>query len=740
MGRDLQQSLDDVRFPGNSDEEFADRGIFEFDLRGIWNALLRNSKWATLIVVGIVLAGLVVTMLIAPRYQASARILIEDEGDQIIQGTDLQARSAQFDVERFLQTQEQMIHSIVLAQRVIDSQRLATNPAFFEAFGETMPEMEDIDSGPRIPQVLKAMRNEQAVEILRENLRTDLPADSRIVTIAFESTDPKLSATLANAYADGFIELNLNRKFDSSSYARQFLASQLDAARNKVEVSERDLNRYSRAAGLIRVSNQSDGADHETTLSVTNDALLAANQAAVAAKAERIAAEGRWSAVANAPVLSIPDVIQNQAIQGLTQQKAEIEAKLADERARHYDSYPTVKTLTAQVKELDGRINTVAGDIKKSIRLNYEAAVGREGTMVQQVASLRTTALDEQDRGVQYNVLKRVAETDRALYQALLERYNQINAAAGAASNNVSLVDRAEVPNKPSSPKLFANLFVSLFLGLFAAGFFIFLREYFDDTIRSPDDVEAKLGLPLLGLIPVVDAVAVGDALLDPRSHVSEAYQSLVTNLSYATPKGLPRSLAVTSANEGEGKSTSAHTIAQDVALLGKRVLLVDTDLRRPTLHGRMASRNQPGLTELLTGKASFDDVAISSGVENLTYMTALPMPIDPSRLLGSERFSQFVEDAVSRYDMVVFDCPPMLGLSDTAAISTHVDSVLFVTDASRFQRGAVKSSLRRLSLVKANVIGVLLTKFDPKAGGSQYAYYGHSYYGYGAENDPGKA
>ena len=115
-------------------------------------------------------------------------------------------------------------------------------------------------------------------------------------------------------------------------------------------------------------------------------------------------------------------------------------------------------------------------------------------------------------------------------------------------------------------------------------------------------------------------------------------------------------------------------------------------------------------------------------------------MPIDPSRLLGSERFSQFVEDAVSRYDMVVFDCPPMLGLSDTAAISTHVDSVLFVTDASRFQSGAVKSSLRRLSLVKANVIGVLLTKFDPKAGGSQYAYYGHSYYGYGAENDPGKA
>jgi capsular exopolysaccharide synthesis family protein len=733
MGHNLQQSLEDGRHPANSDEEYADGGIFDIDLRAVWGVVLRNAKWAALIVVGTVLAGLAVTVLIAPRYLASARILVENEGDQIIEGGDLQNQLAMNDTERFLQTQEQMVHSLALAQRVADAQKLATSAAFFSAFGETMPELEDIESGPKTAQALKAARSEKAVEILLRNLTTDLPPDSRIVTISFETTDPQLSANLANAYADGFIEMNLNRKFDSSSYARQFLASQLDAARTKVEASERDLNRYSRAAGLIRVGGQGDSADRETTLSVTNDALLQANQATVTAKADRIAAEGRWTAIANAPILSIPDVIQNPAIQGLTQQKAEIEAKLADERARHFDNYPTVKTLSAQIKELDSRINTVGNDIKKSIRLNYEAAIGREETMTQQVASLRSTALDEQDRGVQYSILKRVAETDRALYQGLLERYNQINAAAGAASNNVSLVDRAVLPHKPSSPKLFINLLIAGVLGIIIAGVFIFLREYFDDTIRSPDDVEAKLGLPLLGLVPVVDE-AIGDALQDPRSHVSEAYQSLVTNLSYATANGLPRSLVVTSANEGEGKSTSALAIARDVAHLGKRVLLVDADLRRPTLHSRISNRNQPGLTELLIGKAKFEDVAVPSDLDNLTFMTALPMPVDPSRLLGSERFTAFVEEACNRYDLVVFDCPPMLGLSDTAAVSTHVDSVLFVTDASRFQRGAVKASLRRLLLVKANVVGVLLTKFDPKAGGSQYAYYGYSYYGYGTE------
>lgn len=733
MGQNLQQSLEDGRHPGNSDEEYADGGIFDIDLRAVWGVVLRNAKWAALIVLGTVLAGLAVTVLIAPRYLASARILVENEGDQIIEGGDLQNQLALNDTERFLQTQEQMVHSIALAQRVVDAQRLATNATFFSAFGAKMPELEDIETGPKTVQGLKAVRREKAVEILLDNLMTDLPADSRIVTISFQATDPQLAANLANAYADGFIEMNLNRKFDSSSYARQFLASQLDAARTKVEASERDLNRYSRAAGLIRVGGQGESADRETTLSVTNDALLQANQAAVTAKADRIAAEGRWEAIANAPILSIPDVIQNPAIQGLTQQKAEIEAKLADERARHFDNYPTIKTLTAQVKELDSRINTVGNDIKKSIRLNYEASIGREGTMIQQVAGLRSAALDEQDRGVQYNILKRVAETDRALYQGLLERYNQINAAAGAASNNVSLVDRAVVPNKPSSPKVFLNLLLALVLGLIIAGVFIFLREYFDDTIRSPDDVEAKLGLPLLGLVPVVDG-AIGDALQDPRSHVSEAYQSLVTNLSYATAKGLPRSLVVTSANEGEGKSTSALAIARDVAQLGKRVLLVDTDLRRPTLHNRVANRNQLGLTELLIGNAKFEDVSVPSEIENLTFMTALPMPMDPSRLLGSGRFTAFVEDACSRYDLVVFDCPPMLGLSDTAAVSTHVDSVLFVTDASRFQRGAVKASLRRLLLVKASVIGVLLTKFNPKSSGSQYAYYGYSYYGYGTD------
>lgn len=734
MGHTLQQSLDDGRSPANSGEDFADNAIFDIDLRAIWATLLRNAKWAALIVVATVGAGLIVTMLIAPRYLASARILVEDESDQIIEGSDLQNRPPPGDVERFLQTQEQMVHSIALAQRIVDGQRLATSPAFFAAFGATMPEMADIDSGPRTPQALKALRNEAAVDILRENLRTDLPADSRIITVAFETTDPQLSARLANAYADGYIEMNLNRKFDSSSYARQFLASQLDAARSKVEASERDLNRYSRAAGLIRVDGQGGGenGDRETTLSVTNDALLQANQAAIAAKADRIAAEGRWKAVADAPLLSVPDVIQNPAIQGLTQQKAEIEAKLADERARHFDAYPTVKTLVAQINELDDRIDTVGSGIRKSIRLGYEAAAKREATMQDQVTSLRSTALDEQDRGVQYNILKRVAETDRALYQALLERYNSINAAAGSASNNVSLVDGAVVPNKPSSPRLFANLLVALVLGTIAAGVFIFLREYFDDSIRSPDDVEGKLGLPLLGLIPVVDE-SLGEALDDPRSHISEAYQSLVTNLSYATPHGMPRSLAVTSAAESEGKSTSAQAIAQDIAQLGKRVLLIDADLRRPTLHNRLATRNQPGLTDVLTGKATLDDVIVPSGVANLDYLTALPMPVDPSRMLGNGRFSEFVAEATGRFDLVVFDSPPMLGLSDAVSIATHVDSVLFVTDASRFQRGAVKASLRRLALVKAKVIGIVLTKFDPKASG-QHDYYGHTYYGYGAE------
>ena len=732
----IHRSGGDYEAPAELGSDFV-----SIDLKQILAAIRRNFRWIISIILGAVVAGFVVTILMVPHYVATSRVLVEQKADTIIEGSELQDNSGQqWDAQRFLETQVDILRSRSLAERVVQQARLVDNHAFYRAMGENMPELDDLEDVSSGAQALEDLRLDTVVSFLQENLRVDLPADSRVIKISFESADPAISAQIANFYAENYIESNLKRKFESSSYARQFLANQLSEARAKVEKSERELNQYSRAAGLIRVSGQGQNADQETTLSVTNNALVQVNSAAASATADRLAAQERWNTIAKEPVLAVPQVIENQAIQQILQQKAALEARLADERSRHLEDYPTVKVLKAQIFELNQRIETIGSGIKRSIYLEYKSAREKETGLETQVAKLREESMGEQERGVGYAVLKRVAETDRSLYETLLDRYNQLNATAGSTSNNATLVDRADVPREPSSPKLMLNILLSLVLGMVAAALFVFLREYFDDTIRSPADVEAKLGLPLLGLIPVAVDEDVATAMESPKSSLSEAYHTLVANLRFSTPNGFPRSLVVTSTNEGEGKTTSAHSIAVDLSRLGKSVLLIDADLRRPTLHRRLKEKNEHGLTELLVGEANFDAVVQKSEHKNLCYMTALPIPPEPSLLLGSDHVSKVIAEAVSRFDVVVLDAAPMLGLSDTASIASCVDGVLFVIDASRFHRGAVKSALRRLAMVKATVLGALVTKFDPHSANADDSYYGYNYYSYGVGDSEAEA
>lgn len=724
-----QDVSDLVRYPVQED------GMgpgFDLKLRQIYLAVLRNAAWLALIIALFVGLGIALTLLITPRYTSTALVMVEQGSTELIKGGDVDPQGETWDAERFLQTQLDIIRSKTLAGRVVDQAKLANDPRFYEAFGTVMPDAET--AGGR--QNLAAVRKRAATDILAEALSTNLPMNSGVIQLSFTTEDPVVSARLANSYAEAFVENNLSRKFDSSLYARRFLQDQLDQARARLETSERDLNRYSRAAGLIRLSGQDDQKGEDSALSVTNDALVQLNTSANTATSERVAAEDGWKTIAGQPLLSIPQVIGNSAVQALLTQKAQLEGQLADERARHLDDYPAVKALKAQIASLNGRIETIGQSVKKSVYLEYQAALAKEQSLKGQVSGLRTDALTEQDRGVQYTLLRRVADTNRALYDALLERYNQINASAGSASNNVSLVDRAEVATKPSSPNFLFNTALALVLGLIAGAIFVYLREIFDDRIREPGDVENKLGLPLLGLIPVADESDIGVDLSAPKSIVYEAYHSLVTNLQYAAADGLPRVLAVTSSGQGEGKTTTSWAVASDLARLGKNVLLIDADLRRPSLHRRLPTRDQRGLTDVLIGQTTLTESMVPSGSPNLTYLTALPIPPDPTVLLGSGNFGRIIEEAKSRFDIVIVDCPPLLGLSDTPSIAKHVDGFLFMVDASGFHRGAVKSALRRLALIGAKVFGVVLIKFDPKGSGSDYSYYAYNYYSYGA-SDP---
>jgi capsular exopolysaccharide synthesis family protein len=465
---------------------------------------------------------------------------------------------------------------------------------------------------------------------------------------------------------------------------------------------------------------------------VTTASLTQLNQAANQATADRIAAEENWRTVEKTPLLSIPDVLANKAIQDLLDQRATTQAALSDERAKHLDAYPTVQQLKAQLDEINNQITTIATSIKQSIQQQYESAKQREDALDGQVDAIKNETLSEQDRSVRYNILARDADTNRTLYDGLLNRYKEVSAAAGITASNISIVDQANVPTKPSSPKLLLNLALALLAGLAVAGGVVFVREQLDDAIRAPEDVERKLGLPTLGIIPATDTDDLRAELAQPRSTLAEAYNSLRTALLYSTPKGMPSALFVTSSQASEGKSTTSYALAVGLARLGQRVVLVDIDLRRPSQHRGFQASNDRGMSDLLTAHADIASVLQQTDVPNLAFIAAGPVPPSPTELLGNQRMIDILDQLKSDFDVVILDGPPVLGLADAPLIASLVGNAMFVIEASRGHRGATKAALRRLGTSHTHILGAVLTKFNPKHTTSDYSYYGYNYYQYG--------
>ncbi|MBW8783803.1 MAG: polysaccharide biosynthesis tyrosine autokinase [Novosphingobium sp.] len=700
-----------------------------FDFRYIVAAVRSNLWLIAAIIAAAIGIAVVATMLQTPRYTASSTIQINDTSGRVLNQEDQQNESigAGYDIDRFLKTQVDVLKSRGLALRVAQKLKLMNNPRFYAS--EEVP-------APLAGTPPEALRR-WVGSLLLGHMTVDLPRDSRIVTIRFESTDPQISADVANAYASEFIQSNLQRKYDSSAYARNFIGEQLAEAKQRVESSERALNDYSRQAGLIRTREAATGAGKndsggESGQSVTTASLLQLNQAANEATGRRIEAESRWRANSTGQLLSAPEVVGNGAIVALLSQKATVEAELNQERANHLAEYPTVRAKQAQLAALDRQIQTSAQQIRSSVRASYLAAADAEKNLARQVNLLKGATLGEQEKNVQYGLLAREAETNRQVYDGLLQRFKELNASAGISLSNVSIIDNAEVPGGPSSPNLLKNLMVALILGVGLAALTVFVKDQFDDSIRVPEDVEPKLGLPLLGVVPRSHSGEPDEALVDPKSPISEAYNSLRGSLLYSTVEGLPHVMLVTSAQPSEGKTTSSFAIASGFARMGKRVLLIDADLRRPSLHRRTGYDNERGLSTLLTSHEPIETAMQPSGQDYLSLLPSGPVPPSPTELLSTARIEEILQEAARRFEVVVIDSPPILGLADSPLMSALVDGVVFVVEADRSRRGSLKTALRRLRAMRPVMLGAVLTKFDPLKAGNRYSeYYGYEYYQY---------
>jgi capsular exopolysaccharide synthesis family protein len=661
----------------------------ELRLSAVWQAIGRNWPAIVAVVAGALLCGVAVLLLQPRLFTASASVELSDPGEDIVRDRDARSLPSQ-EIDRMLQTQVDILASRSLAAIVWASLDPATRSAI-------------------------AATGSDPLDTLQYDLAIGLPPNSRLITIAFTSEQPARAAAVANAFAAAFVRQNLQRKFDSSTYARTFLEQQLGTVRARLEKSDRALIAYARSADLLAPEGNAVG-------SLTSASLTELNQSYSQARATRLQAEQKWRQAQATPLMSLPEVLANAGVQQLTGRRAELEARLAEDLQRRRDEHPEVRRMLASIAELDRQIEALAGNIRASAHDQYLVAAGQERALGRSVARLKGASFDEQDRSVRYTILKREADTNRELYAALLQRFKELSARAGATNNNMALVDAATVPTVPVSPRPAHTMALAGVSGLILAFLLVGSRELFNERVREPAQIGGKLPLALLGVVPAI-------ARRESAAHeFAEAHHALCAAID-AAGSGRPGSLLVTSSEPGEGKSTTALGLATAWASLGRSVLLIDADLRKPTLHIALGCGQTAGLSDVLAGRTSAAAEIHPAGPGGFDFLSAGTPHPTPAALLGQHRLGPLLDDLTQRFEIVILDGPPVLGLADAPRLAAAAGATIFTIEADRLSRSRVMFALARLMGARATMLGAVLTRFDAGKFG-----YGSTYrYDYGA-------
>lgn len=676
-----------------------------------------------------VLLGLIATLLMTPQYTASATIEISRESSQVTNFQGVERETSVSDQE-FYQTQYGLLQSRSLSERVATQLRIVDDPKFYERFGVARSEPAFQLVNGRYPAAGLTTRQRIAGEILRQHLDVAPTRLSRLVDIRFTSPDPEFSAKVVNTWSDAFIQTNLERKVQATSYGRNLLQRQLAQQKERLDESQRQLVAYASQERIINLPAQQNGDGSTAERSIVADDLASLNAALSQATAERIAAEARFREGSRAGASS--EALRNQAINSLRQRRAEYAAEYQKLMTQFEPGYPAALALKSQIDQLDRSIANEERRVSGSIETEYRGAVERERALKVRVEQLKGSYLDLRRRSIQYNIFQQEVDTNRALYEGLLQRFKEIGVAGGVGVNNISVVDQADVPQKPSSPRLLINLAIALLVGLGIGAALAFALEQMDEAIADPAEVQRRLGLPLLGSVPKVDGVTPKEALLDRKSDLVDAYLAIQTNLAFTTEHGVPRSLSVTSTRPAEGKSTTALALATMLARSGKRVILVDGDMRSPSVHHLGGVNHDHGLSNFLAGQDDIAPLTFDMSDLGFTAMSAGPIPPNAAELLTGSRLSLLIERLHEHFDHVVIDSPPVMGLADAPLIASRVEGVVYAVESHGIRSTLVKTALARLASANAHIFGGVLTKFEARK-----AHYGYGYeYGYGYGRD----
>jgi len=696
--------------------------------------ILSRRKWVILIIVALsLLVGLVATLMMTPQFTATARIEISRQQQRVTNVEGVEQTDRTFDAE-FYDTQYELLRARTVAERVASELRLATNLDFFRAHGIDPETTEWLGSDGGTPSRENlATRQEVAIGLLQGNINIAPVINSALVDINYTSADPAISAMIANEWAEQFVTDSMDRRFESTADARVFLERRLEELRQRVEESQTQLVNYATDKNIVILDRIEEDGRTVSSSTLVQSNLRAMNDALLDATGRRLELEAR----ANAARGTNADLIASSTVNVLRQRRSDLAAEYARLMVQFEPGYPAARALQEQISELDAAIGREEARVRQSTQADFRAAAQREEDLRNRVDDLtQRMNVQERDR-IQYNIYQNEVDTNRELYDGLLQRYKEIGV-AGVSANNIALVDAAQVPGAPSSPNLPLNLLVALFGGIVLSGVAVFTLEQFDEGIRDPSQVSVLTGLPLLGAIPVSDDdTEVIDLVQDPKSEVSEAYLTVRSNLAFATDHGVPRTFMVTSTRPAEGKSTSGFALATVLARTGKRVVLVDADMRSPSMHGLVGLPNDAGFSSYLTGQAELDTLIHETRLPNLWLMSAGRTPPSAAELLSGDKARELFEKLATQFDHVVVDAPPLLGLADSPLLARSVEGVVYVIEARGVSARGINISLDRLRDNNAPLVGAIFTKFV----GSSVDGYGYGYgYGYGLKYGAEKA
>jgi len=704
----------------------------QIDVLAYWRIVVKRRWLILAVLASVLLLTLLWTLTAVPIYRATSVLQINNEEQNVVQSAGSNAAGQASWDPQFLHTQYELLKSRALAERVADDLNLDRAAAAAMSSPSWLQRVRSVlrparEQGSASGQDAAADRRAMA-EVIRQGLTVEPVRNSRLVRLNFDSPVPAFSAQVSNAIAEGFIASGLERRFGASSYAKAFLEDQLKLVKSRLERSERQLVTFAQEENLVTTAEGQ---------SLVGQNLSALNASLATAQEQRIRALARWNEVRAGGDASLPaDMLQNSIIGSLKQQRAQLQGQYQQKLQVFKPEYPEMLQLTGQIGDINRQIVAELSEVKSSVKAGYSAAIAQENLLMRQLDALRAQTLEVDGRSIQYTILKREVDTNRQLYDGLLQRYKEVGVAGDVRLNNIAVIDSAEVPARRFKPSVLRNVAFGLLAGLLLGVLVAFVLDYLDDTLKTPQDVESRLKLSVLGIIPRLGKLTAAEAAGDPRSAFSEAYRSVRTALQFSTSHGVPGILLITSPGPGEGKSTSSVNLARNLAQLGKRVLLIDADLRNPSLHKYLELTQSAGLSNLLAGAATAADVVRETQFERVSAILAGPLPPNPAELLSGSMFSSLVHTAAENYDQIIIDAPPVMGLADAPILATTAAATLLVIQSGKTSIASAQAAVKRLAAVRGHVIGTLITHYDSRAAG-----YGHldyeGYYAYGNSPHP---